>query len=69
MTASSRPSRAFVTAYETLLEPVTAAGRVRCSVCSAQYQQTSRGLELCTRSIGQVERELRCGLCSVRRAT
>ncbi|HMJ10020.1 MAG TPA: hypothetical protein VK524_01380 [Polyangiaceae bacterium] len=62
-------TNALVAAYETLLEPVTAAGRVRCSVCSAQYQQTSRGLELCTRTVGKVAREFRCGLCSARRAT
>jgi len=62
-------TNALVAAYEKLLEPVTAAGRVRCSVCSAQYQQTSRGLELCTRTVGKVQREFRCGLCSARRAT
>lgn len=57
---------ALVSAYEALLQPVTAHGRVRCSTCSAQYARTRLGLELCTRNVSGVDREMVCTVCSGR---
>lgn len=59
-------AHALVDALHLLIAPLSTAGRLQCSSCFAQYQQSTRGVELCGRHVAGELRTFVCSSCKGR---